>query len=149
MSSRTGKDKAITSLPPVAVRGISAGSMKHFKTWSSAFFAVPLFIAIYFHVWLTVALLVAVIVASTLYHLSKEERYKQIDIVFAWSLILSNFLICYLGSFTLPYAAITFLLVIPAFYAYDKQKYNYDLNHGLWHLFSSLITIFSILTFAL
>jgi hypothetical protein len=119
-----------------------------FLTWSNFAFLIPLVLAIYFHVWLSTFVLIGVFSISFLYHRSEEKRFKHLDALLAWLLILSNVWICYLGKFTAPYFTIVVLLVVIALYLYFyEQKRNRILGHSFWHIFSSLITLFSILTF--
>jgi hypothetical protein len=119
------------------------------KTLSTLFFLAPLLLAIYFRIWISALLLVGVIFASFKYHLANEKKFSKIDRLHAWLLIASNLVICYLGKFKLPFFAIALLLVVLSFYFYIQENKNqkYDINHSLWHISSSLITVFSILTF--
>lgn len=86
-----------------------------------------------------------------LYHLSNEKKFLRLDSTSAWLLILSNLLLCYIGGFKAPYFWIAFLFLILALtYHYYLQRISqYSLNHGLWHLYGALITLFCILTVTL
>ena len=89
------------------------------------------------------------IAVSFAYHLSREKRLAIADVVIAWALIASNILLCYRGNFSSPYFELTMLFVaIGVYFKYRHHRKDLDMDHGLWHFFSSLITIFSILTFA-
>src|SRR3989344_823726 len=124
--------------------------MSHNKplVWSSSFFLLPLALAFYFQVWPSAVILIALIVVSLAYHKSKEKKFFSIDALLARILIIFNLLICYLGNFAMPYFAVVLILIVLALYFYFyKQRDDYPLGHGFWHLFSALITVFSILTF--
>ena len=123
--------------------------MKNFKIWSITFFFVPLFLAIYFKIWISVAILITVIISSILYHSANEKKYATIDNFLAWILIFTNLYISYLGNFYMPHFSIALIFVLLSFYfiGYGKKKYGYNLSHGIWHICSSLITVLSILTF--
>ena len=121
---------------------------KSLLVWSSLIFTLPLALAAYFRIWLTAAALIAVIITSLLYHRSQGKKFQRLDALFARLLIVSNLWICYLGHFVFPYFAIVLALILADSYFYFREeRMNYPLGHSLWHLFSALITVFSILTF--
>jgi hypothetical protein len=119
--------------------------------WSNVFYLAPLTVALYWGLWITVFLCLCVAVCGILYHRSNEKRYLIPDSASAWFLIASNLILCYLGSFTEPYFAIAFLfLCLALFYHYFPwTKKEYNLGHGLWHLYGALITLFCVFTYAL
>ncbi len=123
-----------------------------FKILSNAFYLVPLVLALYFHLWPTALLCFLVAAFGVRYHLHNESRrFLLLDSLSAWSLIGTNLVLCYLGDFRAPYFWIAFLFVLLAFlYSfYLERRGHYGLNHGLWHLYGALITLFCILTYAL
>jgi len=121
---------------------------RKFIIWSNLFFVFPLVFSLYLENWVSFTLILAVMIVSSLYHLAKEKRFFYLDSSFAWLLIVSNLWISYLGSFKLPYFLFALAFVFCALYFYFTQnENNKNYNHGMWHLFSSLITLFSILTF--
>jgi hypothetical protein len=123
-----------------------------YKVWSNAFYLIPFFVATYFELWPTAFLCLAVGVFGTFYHLHREsQRYLWPDRISAWLLIATNVALCYLGAFKAPYFWIALLfLALALFYDfYLERRGQYSLNHGLWHLYGSLITLFSIFTFVL
>ena len=123
--------------------------MLQFKNWSNAIYLVPLIVASYWHLWLTAVLSLCVALFGFLYHLSQEKRHVVPDMIFAWSLIVSNVVLCYWGSFKEPYFAIAVLfLCLALFYRYFPwTKQEYDVSHGLWHVYGALITLFCIFTY--
>jgi hypothetical protein len=111
----------------------------------------PLILAAYWHLWPTVILILAVAGFGSLYHLSREKRFLLPDRISAILLIASNFILCYLGDYKAPYfwVAVLFALLSFLYHFYLQNKGQYDLNHGLWHMYGALITLFCIFTFAL
>ena len=127
---------------------LSNANMKALPAWSNLLFLLPLGMAVYFRIWLSAVILCAVLISSFVYHLSRQKKLAHTDALLAKVLILSNVWICYLGRFSLPWFAATLILAGLALYFYFcEQNKNYILWHGLWHLSSALITVFSILTF--
>jgi hypothetical protein len=122
-----------------------------FKLWSNAFYLVPFAVALYWQLWPTAILSFCVGFFGLLYHLSGEKRFLLADSVSAWLLIFSNLVLCYWGNFRAPYFWIALLFVaLSVFYHYYPwPKKEYSLNHGLWHLYGSLITLFCIFTYLL
>lgn len=112
------------------------------KTWSSYFFLIPFVLSLIFKVYFMSFILLAVVLASLLYHLNKEKHYKILDEVFAFILILANIYLCYLFSFSFPYFYLAIVGVVFALFFYFREKRtNYNIYHTLWHIFSVLITI--------
>jgi len=123
-------------------------NLKKFIIWSNVFFILPLFFSLYIKMWIPFILILGVTISSFLYHIAEEKKFIFADSIFAWLLIISNLWVCYLGFFKFPYFFIALLFVFCALYFYfTDNKYNRNFNHGMWHIFSSLITIFSLLTF--
>lgn len=128
-----------------------ARTWSRYEVWSNTFYLVPLLMAglagMVFH---TIAIF-AVFLFGLLYHLSREKRWGWIDNKAAWVLIAGNWAIVYLGKFSSPYFPVALLFLALALYyhyiAERKQFGGYGLNHGMWHLYGALITLFSLLTF--
>lgn len=122
-----------------------------FKNTSNAFYLVPFVAALYSNLLLTQILVFAVVIFGLLYHLSHEKRFLLPDAIAAYSLILSNLWLCYLGDFQAPYFWIALLFVfLASFYHYYLQRIGeYSLNHGMWHMYGALITLFCIFTVTL
>ena len=134
------------------VFGIQGKSYLAFKVWSNVFYIVPFLVAFYFNLWATAFLSLTVAVFGLFYHLHREsKKFLWPDRIAASLLILTNLALCYFGNFQAPYFWVALLfLSLAIFYNYYLEHHgNYGLNHGLWHLYGSLITLFSIFTFTL
>lgn len=113
-------------------------------------FLLPLLFAVFYKVALYIPIIATVFVISSIYHYSNEKVLVDIDMAFALLLIFANFILLFIGGILSPFAISALTLAILAGYFYFRQqKHGYDLNHGLFHIFSALISIFSILTFTL
>ncbi len=120
------------------------------KIWSNIVFALPLIISIYYKIYILTALIFTVSLFSVLYHFYNEKKWKLFDAIFSLLIIAYNLYLCYLSNFKFPYFHIALVFAIFSFIFYSKaHKNNYQLNHSLWHLCSSLITIFCILAYVL
>jgi ABC-type iron transport system FetAB permease component len=108
-------------------------------------------LAVYWGLWPTAALVCAVVFFGSLYHISNEKRFFWADHISALLLIALNFFLCYLGSFRPPYfwIAVLFSLLSFAYHFYLQERGEYNVNHGLWHMYGSLITLFCIFTLVL
>jgi hypothetical protein len=124
---------------------------RNFKFLSNLFYLIPFAIAIHWHFWITAFLCLAIILFGTIYHFYKERWFFWPDSISAWALIFTNVELCYWGHFTIPYFwLVCFFVALACFqHFYLQEKNNYDLNHGLWHIYGALITLFCILTYAL
>jgi hypothetical protein len=130
---------------------VKIGYLGRFKVWSNTFYLAPLILALYWHLWPTAILTFAVAAFGSLYHVSNEKHFLLPDSVSASLLVLSNFILCYLGDYKAPYFWIAVLFAVLAFvyHFFADRKGQYDLNHGLWHMYGALITLFCIFTFVL
>jgi len=115
------------------------------KIYTSLFFLVPMFLALYFKIYLMAILLLTVTIFSIIFHIFDEKKLKIIDPIFAYILIASNLYLCFLFRFNLIYFLPAPLFVLLALICLVKEKKNYELYHSLWHIFSGIITIFCIL----
>lgn len=133
------------------ILGHSLASWQRYEVWSNVFYIVPLGLAILSGMVFHMVSIGTVFFFGLLYHLSRETKYGWIDNKAAWVLIAGNWIIVYLGNFHFPYFPIAVLFLVLALYyhyiAKRKQFGGYGLNHGMWHLYGSLITLFSLLTF--
>ena len=115
---------------------------------STILFGVPLLVAWEADMWPMVVLIGCVIAVSLIYHLSGRRRFARPDAVLAWALIAANLWLCIRGGFAEPYFGIALLGVAAALPCYFLlQRKRPVLGHGLWHLFSALITLASVSTF--
>lgn len=119
--------------------------------WSNLFYLPPLLLAFYWQLWATTLLVCAVVVFGLAYHLSREKRFFWPDRASALLLIASNLVLCYFGAFQAPYFWVAFLFVALSFvyHFYLQNQGQYELNHGMWHLYGALITLFCIFTLVL
>lgn len=125
----------------------STNTLKRFRVWSIVFFVIPFFLALKVNLYLSALIILGSILASIGYHLSKERKIPRIDRLFAWLLILQNLAIIYVSHFSYPYSYLAFATVpIALFFYYSSFKETYDFRHGWWHVFSVLITVFSVLS---
>jgi hypothetical protein len=98
--------------------------MQKFRVWSILFFLPPLLTAFWLQLYIHVFILIGVIVASFVFHLSKEKKIARVDKFFAWALILSNLSLIASSNFKYPYALLAFA-VVPialAFYYSSRGK---------------------------
>ena len=121
-----------------------------FKNWSNLFFLVPFIFALSHQLYFYSLVVGLVIIASVVYHCYNENKFKWLDALLAWLIILINLYYCWIGRFAFPYFYIALILVVPAmqinFFVHPEQK-KFNLLHGLWHLLASLICLFSLLTY--
>ncbi len=131
--------------------GLDLRLWKRYEVWSNAFYLAPLMVALNARMAVHGVVIGMVILLGLLYHLSRETRWGWFDNKAAWTLILANIVVIYLGSFAAPYFPIAVLFLMLALYyhyiAKHKQYGGYGLNHGMWHMYGALITLFSLLTF--
>lgn len=120
-----------------------------FKTYTTFVYLIPLFLALHFNVLITAIPLSVLIVICFYYHISEEQKFSKLDTFFAYCVIITNIVICALSGFAQPYFSLVLFSVIVSIYFYFSTSLskNYNRNHGLWHIFTSFITIFSILTY--
>ena len=123
-----------------------------FKVWSNSFYLAPFFVALSYGLFVTALLCFGVGIFGTIYHLHHEsKRYLIPDKLSSVLLIGTNLGLCYAGGFKAPYFWIALLFLgLALFYDfYLERRGQYSINHGLWHLYGSLITLFSVFTYAL
>jgi hypothetical protein len=130
---------------------IALREMLKFKLWSNVFYLAPFAMAVYWQLWPTALLALCVASFGMLFHFYREKRYLLPDSFSAWLLIFTNLVLCYLGGFQAPYfwIALLFLLFALFYHFYPWKHSEYNLNHGLWHLYGALITLFCIFTYIL
>lgn len=128
---------------------INKNELLKFKTWSTFVYLVPFFIALHYQIWITVIPLGLLTLVCLEYHFSKEKKFGILDHFLAWTVILTNTIICYLGGFSMPFFGITIACVVISVVIYTNftEKKHYNTMHGIWHIASALITVFSILTY--
>jgi hypothetical protein len=120
------------------------------KFWSNMLFVLPLMFAVFYNLAWYVPIIGIVLIISSIYHYSNEKILIHTDHAFALLLIAANFFLLLSGKYLSLFSFSAVMLALLAGYFYFRQaKHGYDLNHGLFHIFSALISIFSILTFSL
>jgi hypothetical protein len=104
---------------------------------SNLAFLVPLLLTISKTLYLYASFIVAVFIFSCLFHLYKEKKFKFLDGLFAWLLILVNLYTFYTRGLFHPnfWAALVFVAI--GFYFKSK-------NHSIWHVASAIITMLAI-----
>jgi len=129
--------------------------------WSNIFYLLPLWIALEFGAVFLSVLIALVFVASASYHFwSESDRgiLLRVDQFFGGILALTNAGLVAFGGFTPPYFyfVLGYGAVSALFFSIQKEEWGkwisgdmlpYAVSHSLWHLFSSAVVVFSILTF--
>lgn len=119
-----------------------------FAVWSILFFLFPLALALRLGLYALSALLTGVILCSFLSHLTRTEAALMLDTAFAWALMLFQLYLCALGHFSFPaFAGVLLFVPIAVTFYFRRKRGVYDLDHGLWHLCSALISVFAQLTY--
>lgn len=123
-------------------------NLKHnsFAVISNIFFVVP-FVLTVIRSDLTYSLLIfLVIISSVLYHAKNKLEYLILDSVMAVILIIRNIYSFYTSVFLSAYFITALVFVFIGFWFYYKSnKEKGGLNHSLWHLSSSIITLMAVL----
>ncbi|OGE86509.1 MAG: hypothetical protein A3J48_00085 [Candidatus Doudnabacteria bacterium RIFCSPHIGHO2_02_FULL_46_11] len=119
---------------------------KPFTLFSLVIFLFPLAISFIWKFYALSAVLIFVLIISYLYHSSENKNLEKLDVAGAWLLMFTNTILIVVGRFTFPYFYLAVLSAIIALYFYftqNKSKYA----HGWWHVLSSLVTLFALLTY--
>lgn len=107
------------------------------KVWSNLFFGIPFVIALYYQLIFHSLLIILVLIFSSIYHYSNEKKFGIEDKIFAYSLIIYNFYLCYLSNFKFPYILLALLFVfIGLYFFFIKKKDDYER-----HISSAIVTI--------
>jgi hypothetical protein len=115
---------------------------------SNLFFTPPLIITL--QNGLNIPFLIALlsISTSTLYHLAHEKRFLMIDRIAALALFANNMVLLYLAKASwYEIATVAGLIFLALLFFYREDRYGYELNHFLWHLFSAMVSTFCLITF--
>ena len=120
-----------------------------FLKYSNLFFLIPLIIALFSGIyWYTIVLLVVFIVSYDFHFFSEAKEVYYLDVIFSSILMLSNFILLFMGHLILPYSVLAIICALIAlFFYFRRSKHDYYFNHSLWHIFSSGVCIFCLITF--
>jgi hypothetical protein len=122
--------------------------IKKFKFWSNVFHLFPLFLAAMNYLWFYALVYLGVVITSFTYHYKEEKDFVRTDVFLSFVLFFLNIYLVIRGHFWEPYFVIGLGSGVFSLYFYLRQfKNDYNLNHGLWHLFSAGCCYFCILTF--
>lgn len=121
----------------------------NFLKWSNLFFLIPLIIAAFSGLyWYSIILLVVFIVSYDFHFFGEAKEVFYLDVIFSSILMVSNFILLFMGHWLTPYSIIAVLFALVAlFFYFRRSKHNYYLNHSLWHIFSAGVCIFCLMTF--
>ena len=124
-------------------------SRKDLPLLSNIFFLAPVYMAVQLSIFWYSVVLVGLLLASTAHHYYPEHNsIDKTDTMISRALMLANTLLLVMGHFTpLIYSMATIASAIIAVYLFRIQKRNYDIIHTGFHIFSSLVCIFSLLTY--
>lgn len=112
------------------------------------FFLIPFAFAVSYEVWWYSIVIGIVFIISSIFHFYKEQKLVFIDISSSTILMASNLILLFKGHLVLPYTAIALLCAVIALFFYFRQfEKGYNLNHGLWHVFSAGVSFFCVATF--
>lgn len=112
--------------------------MRNFKsdTTSNVFFLVPLVLSYFYSSHLHFALILVVLVISTLHHLYNKKKFNLLDYISAISLITYNtFLMVIKVKDVLEWLIVLLVVVLAFFFWKYKRKDGWE-----WHLLSAIIT---------
>lgn len=124
-------------------------SIKQIKFWSNFFFIIPIVLAIFNNIYWYVIVQGLVFIISSYYHFHHEKRIEYIDVFASSVLIIANFTLLFLGHWYLPFSILAFPIgaIIALYFYYRQFKGDYNLNHGLWHICSAVISTLCVVTF--
>jgi hypothetical protein len=119
------------------------------KFWSNIFLIIPFYISINYNLYWYSVIIVIVFITSLIFHFYDEHKIIfYFDVVFSSIVMLSNFILLFLGHWILPYSIFAIICALIALIFYFKQNSkSYNIDHSMWHIFSALVCIFCLLTF--
>ena len=86
-----------------------------FLKWSNLFFLIPLIVATFSELyWYAVILLVVFIVSYDFHFFSEAKEVYYLDVIFSSILMLSNFILLFMGHLLLPYSVLAVLCALIA-----------------------------------
>ena len=121
--------------------------VRQIKFWSNLFFLIPFAMAVSYGVWWYSIVIGIVFIISSFFHFNEEKKFEYVDVCSSTALMASNFILLFKGHWILPYSAIAIVCAVIAIFFYFRQfKHGYDLNHGMWHIFSAGVSAFCVVT---
>jgi hypothetical protein len=122
---------------------------KEVLKWSNLFFLIPLFVAVIYGAYWYAILLLAVLIVSFDFHFFYEaNEVYYLDVIFSALLMVSNLTLLFWGHWALPYSITAVVFACIALFFYFKSSVeNYYLNHSIWHVFSSGVSLLCLMTF--
>lgn len=124
----------------------------NFKNWTSLCFLLPLALALYYGLYIYSVVLALVVFSSFMYHSTGDYRYRFLDHLSAYLLIACSLFYGWLGNFSFAtFATLVFFIVCSLYFKFKKPRNEreYIYNHGYWHIVSSFITIYCVVTYLL
>ena len=120
-----------------------------FQFWSNLFFLVPLIYSLINKVWWYSVIVLVATAISFIYHFNKKNKFSlYIDSIFSRALIVANIFLLFFGHWKMPYGLLALISATLALsFYFIKNKRNRDIDHGLWHFFSSLVCFFCLATY--
>jgi hypothetical protein len=100
--------------------------------------------------WIDAIALTALIICSTAFHYSREQRFVLADTLASIAVIGVNATACVLGGFRTPYFTAVWLLAVGAFfirYVVERGDRG-SAAHGVWHLTAAIILALCIFVYA-
>ena len=95
---------------------------------------IPLVAALHFGIYLQAFLLIFSAGFSLKYHGNFEKKWEIPDSLFATLVFFYNIYLLFLFRSKLEFSIPVILVTIAAFFFINREKYNYELNHSIWHI---------------
>jgi hypothetical protein len=121
---------------------------RDYLLFSNGGFFVPLVLACMWDTWWYAVVLAVSMGLSFVYHVSEEKRFERTDLVCALLLMAANAVLLLRGGLTpVGYTGAAVVVAVLALVVYARQRANYGLRHGMYHVLSALVCIFCLLVF--
>lgn len=124
--------------------------VRQIRFWSNIFFLVPLALALVNQMYWYSVVIGLVFVVSSYFHFSDEKKWEYVDVTTSSLLIITNFTLLFMGHWVMPWSILAFpigaFVALWFYYRQFKNKDAYNVNHGLWHIVSALVSLLCIIT---
>jgi hypothetical protein len=121
---------------------------KRFIVWSNMLFVIPFVFSMMFGMWSVAVIIALATVSSVVLHSYGGKRFLMADRLFGVCLIVLDIALSVLGHFVMPYfLCVLFFGCIAAYFYIQKRADIYNMNHGMWHIFLAIFTLFCLLTY--